>query len=246
MNKMTDNRRARALSSKPASVICAALGLLLSAVLQAQAPSLESPSVIREAARNYVQGLLKDSGTSTVSPGILDNRLRLAHCEVPLGAALPAGANMQARVTVRVSCAQPRWSIFVPLLVETRTAVLVLKHPVDRGALLGLDDVTLESRNLAGAGLAYLTAPADLNGRVVRRALPAGTTLTVDMFVAETIVHRGQEVTLLAGGGGIEVRAAGRATMDGAAGTRIQVLNLSSNRMVEGVVESAEVVRVGL
>ena len=87
-------------------------------------------------------------------------------------------------------------------------------------------------------------APSELNGRTVRRALAAGTTLAVEMFTPSLIVHRGQEVTLLSSGGALEVRATGRAMNDGASGSRIQVQNLSSMRVVEGVVESADLVRV--
>jgi flagella basal body P-ring formation protein FlgA len=64
------------------------------------------------------------------------------------------------------------------------------------------------------------------------------------MFTPDLIVRRGQEVTLLSSDGAVEVRANGRAMIDGAAGSRIQVQNLSSLRVVEGVVESADLVRV--
>jgi flagella basal body P-ring formation protein FlgA len=60
------------------------------------------------------------------------------------------------------------------------------------------------------------------------------------------VIHRGQEVTLVASGGAIEIRATGRAMTDAIAGARIQVQNLSSMTVVEGVVESADVVRVAL
>ena len=66
------------------------------------------------------------------------------------------------------------------------------------------------------------------------------------MFAADTVIHRGQEVTLVAGGAIIEIRASGRALRDAPAGARIQVQNLSSMTVVEGVVESADVVRVAL
>ena len=246
MNKVTENRRLPLPWLRSAHLAGAVLALLLGSVCQADVPVVEPQAAILEAAHSYITGLLRGTTGSTVIPGQLDTRLHLARCEAPLEAALPPGTNMQARVTVRVSCGQPRWSIFVPVVVTTTTPVLVLRRAVDRGALLGPDDVAQESRTLAGPGLAYLNQPTELTGRVVRRPLPAGSTLTADMFSAETVVHRGQDVTLLAGAGGIEVRAAGRAMMDGAAGARVQVLNLSSSRMVEGVVESAEVVRVGL
>jgi flagellar basal body P-ring formation protein FlgA len=78
----------------------------------------------------------------------------------------------------------------------------------------------------------------------VRRPLAAGTTLSIDMFAPDLIVRRGQEVTLLSAADTVEVRASGRAMGDGAAGSRIQVQNLGSQRVVEGVVESADLVRV--
>jgi flagella basal body P-ring formation protein FlgA len=64
------------------------------------------------------------------------------------------------------------------------------------------------------------------------------------MFAPDLIVRRGQEVTLLSAADTVEVRASGRAMSDGAAGSRIQVQNLGSQRVVEGVVESADLVRV--
>jgi flagella basal body P-ring formation protein FlgA len=64
------------------------------------------------------------------------------------------------------------------------------------------------------------------------------------MFTPDLIVRRGQEVTLLSSSGAVEVRANGRAMIDGAAGSRIQVQNLGSMRVVEGVVETADLVRV--
>jgi flagella basal body P-ring formation protein FlgA len=66
------------------------------------------------------------------------------------------------------------------------------------------------------------------------------------MFAADMVIHRGQQVTLVAGSPDLEIRASGRALMDAPAGARIQVQNLSSLTVVEGVVESADVVRVAL
>ena len=136
------------------------------------------------------------------------------------------------------------WTVYVPVTVESKISVLVLVHAVDREVRLTPADVTVETRRTAGPGNAYLTSVAELGGRTVRRPLAAGTTLAVDMFTPDLIVRRGQEVTLLSGGDLIQVRASGRAMSDGAAGSRIQVQNLSSMRVVEGVVESADLVRV--
>lgn len=213
----------------------------------AQNPSVESLTSIRDTAQNYIKSLLPPSaGETIVTVGQLDNRLRLAHCpKQELSASLPAGMTLQARATVGVSCAAPvHWTVFVPVTIESKIDVLVLSHAVNRDAHLTAADVAIETRRTAGPGNAYLTKPTELDGRTVRRPLAAGTTLSVDMFTPDLIVRRGQEVTLLSAGGAVEVRATGRAMIDGAAGSRIQVQNLTSMRVVEGVVETADLVRV--
>jgi flagella basal body P-ring formation protein FlgA len=74
----------------------------------------------------------------------------------------------------------------------------------------------------------------------------AGTPITHNLVDAERIVRRGQKVTLVVDDGGMEIRMAGRALSDGALDQRIRVENVSSRRVVEGVVRSAEVVEIRL
>jgi flagella basal body P-ring formation protein FlgA len=242
MKRATEYRR-KALFATMAIVV---FGTYVPAAV-GQDSSTESLTAIRWAAQNYVKSLIPPgAGESIVTVGELDGRLRLARCpSKELSASLPAGMALQARSTVGVTCAGPvRWTVYIPVTVESKINVLVLTHAVNRDARLTAADVTIETRRTAGPGNAYLTAPAELSGRTARRPLAAGTTLSVDMFTADMIVRRGQEVTLLSSGGAVEVRANGRAMVDGAAGARIQVQNLSSMRVVEGVVESADLVRV--
>ena len=111
---------------------------------------------------------------------------------------------------VGVACQGPvRWTVYVPVTVESRITVLVLKHPVPRDARLTIEDVTVESRKVTGLATAFLTDVSDLQARSVERPLPMGTTLTMDMFKPDLVIRHGQEVTLVAAAGGIEVRAAG-------------------------------------
>ncbi len=213
----------------------------------AQDPRFESLASIRSAAQTYVKGLIPPgAGDTTVRVGELDNRLHLGRCpEKNLGASFPAGVTLQARVTVGVTCAGPtHWTVYVPVVVEIRINVLVLSHAVNRDARLSAADVTIEKRTTTGPGSAYLMSVPELAGRTVKRPLPAGTALAVDMFNADLVVRRGQQVTLLSSAGTFEVRASGRAMADAAAGARVQVQNLGSQRIVEGVVESADLVRV--
>jgi len=236
--KVTDIRRARVLA------VCAALLPAFSAA----GADIEPVEKIEAAARAYVQSLLPSGAAQTqISVMPLDRRLRLAQCASPPTAQLPAGANLSSRVTVNITCAGPtHWSLYVPVTVESRIPVLVLRHAVARDAHLTEADVAIEIRRTAGMATAYLSSVAELAGRTVRRPLAVGTVLSVEMFSADLVIHRGQQVTLVAGGPTLEIRAAGRALSDAAAGARIQVQNLSSMTVVEGVVESADEVRVAL
>jgi len=251
----TDNRRpARHRRAQRHGGFLAALAALLTVALPTfgagtfTGAAVQSVSSIETAVHSYVESLLP---TGTVDAKItvlpLDSRLRLAQCSSPLAAQLPVGTNLGARATIAISCSGPvHWSIYVPVVVESRVAVLVLRHPVTREQRLTADDVTLDNRRTAGVATGYLGSVGELAGRTVRRPLSIGTVLTIDMFDADLVVRRGQEVTLVAGAGGIEIRASGRAMSDAATGARIQVQNLSSMTVVEGVVESADVVRVAL
>ncbi len=66
------------------------------------------------------------------------------------------------------------------------------------------------------------------------------------MLQPDVLVRRGQQVTLIAANGGVQIRAQGQALTEGAAADRVRVQNVSSLKVVEGVVESDGVVRVGL
>jgi flagella basal body P-ring formation protein FlgA len=219
--------------------------ILMSAPVFAQEP--QSLEAVRAAAQDFVleQVPSEKPGSVQVNVGALDSRLRLAACESPLKAALPTNATFRARMTVAVSCASPTtWTVYVPVNIETQISVLVLRHAAGRGSRLTADDVEVQSRTVTGAGDDYLTEPAELAGRTLKRPLGAGAAVTADAMVADSLIKRGQQVTLLAAVGGMEVRARGVAMNDAPAAGRVKAQNLSSGRIVEGFVESADVIRI--
>lgn len=210
------------------------------------ASNIESVDSIRAAAESFVRAQLPhDASVADVTAGTLDRRLRLARCTSGMRGQLPPGATLQARSMVGIACKGPvLWTVYVAVVVESRISVLVLKHPVARDARLTVEDVTVETRKVTGLATAFLTDVKDLESRLAERPLPMGTTLTADMLKPDLVIRHGQDVTLVASAGGIEVRASGRALADGAAGSRLKVQNLSSLKVVEGVVEGPDLVRV--
>jgi flagella basal body P-ring formation protein FlgA len=232
------------------SLAAALLGATLAAAAVAAEPPERAPAeplaAVRAAAVGLIRSQLRGVAYEVHVEAQLDPRLHLAPCPDPLATSLPAGAELGARVAVRVSCTASGfpWAVYVPVTIESDVRVLVLKQSALRGARLSAAQVTEETRRVAGLAVGYVTDAATLERHTLARSLPAGTALTLEALLADLIVHQGQEVTLIASAPGISVRATGKALQDGREGARVRVQNLASLKVVEGVVDANGVIEI--
>lgn len=220
---------------------------LLAAADRAGAQAVQDPASIGAAAEDFVRREIPAGVRrgALVRVANLDDRLRLARCETPLRVNWSPGAAPTARTSVVVACAgAANWRLHVPVSIRSRIDVLVLKAPAARGRSLVPADVTPRTIEVAGLAHLYIRTPQEFVGRHLSRPAPAGVPLSTNWFVADKIVKRGQAVTLVALADGIRIRAPGRAMSDAAAQERVRVQNLSSLKVVEGVVENGTEVRV--
>ncbi len=213
----------------------------------ARAQAVQDPGTIARAAENFVRHELP--ATSRAAARIravrLDARLRLAPCATPLEAGWAAGAAPRARTSVQVECRSGiPWRVHVPVTIRSAIEVLVLAAPATRGQSLSGADVTRRQVEVDGLAHLYVRSADELAGRHLIRPAPAGVPLPVAWLAPDKIVQRGQAVTLVASADGIRIRAPGRALADGALAERVRVQNLSSLKVVEGVVENGSEVRV--
>ena len=210
------------------------------------AGATQSLTAVRRAAEGQLRREL-DAGRTGVSfkAAELDARLRVAACPAPLVTTgkLPRGT--QSRALVRVACnSTVYWSLNVSVDIHHTTDVLVLRRAVGRGEIIRPEDVLVQSRELPGLTSPFVSRIPDLSGRLTRRPVPEGTAVTADALDAALLIHRGQSVVLAARAGGLEVRAPGIALADAGAEQRVRVRNLNSLKIVEGVADTAGVVRV--
>jgi flagellar basal body P-ring formation protein FlgA len=219
--------------------------LLFAANASAGVQSLEA---IQAAAEEFVRASLpENSAKHFVTASRLDSRLRLDECASPLEAFSQGTTMTNARLTIGVRCPVANsWTLYVPVTVEVEVSVLVLRRPLARRARVELMDVEPQVRRLPGSAAAFVNDVASLQGHRLKRALPVGTALTVEMLVPDLLVRRGQQVTLIAANDSVQIRAQGQALTEGGAADRVRVQNVNSLKVVEGVVESDGVVRVGL
>jgi len=104
--------------------------------------------------------------------------------------------------------------------------------------------VETKRRDIAGLGYGYLTSlPTEGNWRV-RQIVQAGQALTPNDLQPDTLIRRGQTVSLRVKLGDIEISQRGEALSDAPLRGRLQVRNRESGRVVDGLVVSESLVDV--
>jgi flagella basal body P-ring formation protein FlgA len=205
-------------------------------------------AVVRDAAEQAVRaaaGAGREQLLVTVS--MPDARLRLLSCPEPLRASIAGDGQLRERTTVGVRCeAGTRWAIYLSAALATELPVLVAQRALVRGAAPAAVDFSSVTRRLPGLSSNYVTDVAQLVGQHLRRPVAQGEALSADALVTTAIVHRGQQLTLLAHTSGMDVRVMVVALADGKPDELIRVQNPASQRIIEATVRTAQLVEVPL
>jgi flagella basal body P-ring formation protein FlgA len=112
--------------------------------------------------------------------------------------------------------------------------------------VLSRQDLVAVQRDVGALPYGYFTDSETLVGQQLKRPVRPGDILSPAMVAPAPAVERGQTVWIAAESGGIKVTMKGEALADGAIGERVPVRNLSSKRVLEAEVISANLVRVAL
>lgn len=212
----------------------------------AQGETGQSHASIRKAAHALLAELTKDQAIpAEIEVGALDPRLRLTACGAPVEAFLPSATRPQGRMAVGVRCAGPKpWSLYVSASVKTFAKVLVTTRSLARGARIQAADLELEVRESDNLTASAVSDPARAIGMVLTRPLAGGAVIGRNVLKAPTLVHRGQQVIVIAEIAGLVVRSTGKALGNGASGELVRVRNSLSKQIIQGLVTSPGVVRV--
>jgi flagella basal body P-ring formation protein FlgA len=202
-----------------------------------------------EVARAVVRQQLPDtagSGTEVfIEAEPVDPRLRLGRCAHEPEGRLDSNAIAQGRALVRVTCRAPvAWSVFIPVRIESEAPVRVLRVNLPRGAPVAEDDAPSQRRRFSGLSENYVKSGEPLTGYRLRRPVTAGSVLARDALELAPVVHRGAQVTVRAESAGFRIETSGKALADAAPGQRVRVQQVTSLKVVEGVVDNAGIVRV--
>jgi len=213
------------------------------ALARASQPLEDIMDIARDVATTAAASRGYDDVRVSIRP--LDSRLAPALCDEPLQAQ-PASTNRTlGAVSVGVRCnGNKPWTIYVRGTVNAYTDIPVLSESVPRGDIISAADVAIEKIEIRSDFDHIIVDQVDIIGKQAKRALRAGQPLRFSQLMHPILIERGQEVTLVSGIAGLNVRMQGRALASGAAGDRILVANERSGRRLEGIVNTNGTVTV--
>ncbi len=219
-------------------------GLMLSASPALAGPDFQPVADIQAAAESQARQLADGDDVVVHAVG-LDARLRLPLCRSALESFAPVGMRPGRNMTVGVRCPETgSWSLYVPVTLSISRQVVVAAQTLRSGDTLTAATLSLSERDISSLPYGYYQHVDAVVGQVLKRSISANQVIVPSALTRAKLISRGQSVTLLNRLGGIEIRARGRALVDGAANERIQVRNDSSGRIIEGIVKSADIVEV--
>ncbi|MES9850706.1 MAG: flagellar basal body P-ring formation chaperone FlgA [Candidatus Thiodiazotropha sp. L084R] len=235
--------------TKPKALGCAILlGLFLAGSVSAQPGETQHQphQSIADAAKHYLESTLtQDTTGANIKISPLDHRLKLKRCETPLEAFSPPGGVKLGRTSVGVRCASPApWSLYISANVGIEAPVVVAIRDLPRGQAIDSKDLKIKVSDTSHLLRGYFDTVDQVVGQTLKRTLRRGQVVTPSMLVVRKAIKRGDQVTILAGSGGIQVRMQGKAIKQGNPGDLITVMNSKSKKKIEARVVSKGLVMV--
>lgn len=169
-----------------------------------------------------------------VEVGSLDPRLKLAPCQ-RIEPYLPSGLPAWGRTRVGLRCTQGTklWNVSLPVTVHVYARSLVVQAALPAGTTLAAEHFTEAEVDLASAPGLPLARPELAVGRVLARAVAAGSALRPADLKARQWFVAGETVRVVAGGPGWQVVSEAEALGPGLEGQTVR-LRTAAGRLLQG------------
>ncbi len=128
--------------------------------------------------------------------------------------------------------------------ITAREQVVRTRRALYRGTLISSTDIYTTMMDVRKIPRGAIRDIRMAKGKVLKRSLPADSTLTEAATGENPLIKKGQRITLLYKSGSLRVTAPGVAREDGYSEREISVMNLTSRKTITGIVESRGIVNV--
>jgi flagellar basal body P-ring formation protein FlgA len=134
--------------------------------------------------------------------------------------------------------------ITAPATIEVWSNVVLAAKPLGKYQPIDADDIKVEKANLSRMPANAILDPNMVLGRRTNRNIAANCVLRSDQVEMPPVVKRGDVVQMVAESSLLRVEARGVVRENGAVGDRIQVMNLSSKKIIYAQVKDGQTVEV--
>ena len=213
----------------------------------ANAANLQSSESLRSTVQTFLeqQTALQHEQEAEITVGRLDRRLRLTKCSTTPSAFLAPGAKLQGKFSVGLRCSGKKpWTVYIPAQIKNYANIVTAAHSLPRGRQISDSDLMITRQEVSQVRGGYFTKNKNVIGKILKRSMSGGEAFTARKIKSPLLVHRGDEVAILASVGGLQVRVKGKALKDAALGERVPVRNKQSKRIVQGTAIKSGVVSV--
>ncbi|MHB1947046.1 MAG: flagellar basal body P-ring formation chaperone FlgA [Gammaproteobacteria bacterium] len=173
-----------------------------------------------------------------------DIPIEVALCSMPIEASFPQDTVRENVTSVKLTCAQPDWHVFIPVALAITTKVLIVKRTIASNEEITEADLDYSQHDIRKLYSGYYKEKSEIVGRVAIHSISAGTVINKRLIRNPILVHRNQEIEVLAKLKTIQVRLKGIAKSDGALSDRIAVVNPATKKTLEAVVTGINQVEV--
>ncbi len=128
--------------------------------------------------------------------------------------------------------------------ITAREQVVRTRRALYKGTVIRSTDIYTTMMNVRKIPRGAINDAKGIRGKILKRSLPADSTLTEAVTGEKPLIKKGQRITLLYKTNSLRVTAPGVAREDGFSEREISVMNLTSRKTITGIVESRGIVNV--
>ncbi len=150
----------------------------------------------------------------------------------------------QGRLTVKIMCSMPQWSFYVGVQIHHYDEVVMSNQPILQNTLITKEMLKIQRMEITELTQGYFTEIAQITGSFAQHPLPINQIMTPYLLKIRPLIQAQEQVTIMANLGSIQIKTTGIALNSGQKGDLIRVRNLSSHKIVEGLIMDAGLIAV--
>lgn len=212
-----------------------------STTLSKEKANFESVENLKNVTKDFVKKniSLDENDKMEIQVSQADLPTKLPLCTKPIDAAFPKGTSKERITAIELTCnGDNPWHTYVPVNVDIYAKVIVAKKPIVPNQIITEEDLDYASYDTKHLYSGYYREKEKdvLIGQTTSHPIEAGAVLNKRNIHTVALIHRNQEITLVARSNTVEVTMMGIAKSDGGLNETIEAYNPSSKKTLSAIV----------